>query len=51
MMEKFSNERQFIKLFPQYQSELKAFFKKGKINIKDREDIVRLGTFCDEIMK
>jgi hypothetical protein len=51
MMEQFTSEKQFIKLFPEYESELKEFIKKSKIKIKNPADVVRLGKFCDEIMK
>lgn len=50
-LEKFSTERQFIKMFPEYKEELKSFFKKETINIRKREDVIRLGNFCNEIMK
>jgi len=49
--EKFSSERQFIKLFPEYETELKDYFKKVNIKIKDREDVIKLGIYCNEIMK
>jgi hypothetical protein len=50
-LEKFSTERQFIKLFPDYQSELRNFIKKEGISFKNREDVIRLGIYCNEIMK
>ena len=50
-LEKFSSERQFIKLFPDYEKELKEFFHNEDINIRKREDVVKLGTFCNETMK
>lgn len=50
-LEKFSTERQFIKLFPKYEKELKDFFQNENINIRNREDIIKLGNFCNEIMK
>lgn len=50
-LEKFSSERQFIKLFPEYEKELKDFFHKENINIRNREDIIKLGNFCNEVMK
>ena len=50
-LEKFNSERQFIKLFPDYESELKAFIKKEGIKVRNREDVIRLGIFCNEIMK
>jgi hypothetical protein len=50
-LEKFSSERQFIKLFPKYEKELKDFFQSENINIRKREDVIKLGNFCNEIMK
>ena len=47
--EKFSNEKQFLKIFPEYEPELKAFLKKERINIRSREDMIRLGNYCNEI--
>ena len=50
-LEKFSTERQFLKIFPEYQPELKEYIKKENINIKSREDVIRLGNYCNEIIK
>lgn len=50
-LEKFSSERQFIKIFPKYEKELREFFRTENINIRKREDVIRLGNFCNEIMK
>ena len=50
-LEKFETEKQFLKIFPEYEPELKAFLKKERINIRSREDIIRLGNYCNEILK
>ncbi len=50
-LEKFSSERQFLKIFPEYESELKEYIKKENINIKSREDVIRLGIYCNELIK
>jgi hypothetical protein len=50
-LEKFSTEKQFLKLFPEYQPELKEYIKKENINIRSREDVIRLGDYCNEIIK
>ena len=50
-MEKFTNEKQFLKIFPENHAELKAFIKKEKLNLKNTEDVIRLGKYCNEIMK
>jgi hypothetical protein len=49
-LEKFSTERQFIKLFPEYSTQLKDFIRKEGIKIKNREDVIKLGVYCNEIM-
>ena len=49
-MKKFSNERQFLKIFPEIESELKEYIKKEKINLKVYEDIIKLGTYCNELI-
>jgi hypothetical protein len=50
-MEKFTNEKQFLKIFPENHAELRAFIKKEKLNLKNTEDVIRLGKYCNEIMK
>jgi hypothetical protein len=50
-MGKFSTERQFLKIFPEYESELKEYIKKENINIRSREDVIRLGNYCNKIIK
>jgi hypothetical protein len=50
-MEKFTTEKQFLKLFPEYETELKEFIKKENIKFKSREDIIRLGNYSNEIIK
>jgi len=49
-LEKFNNEKQFIKLFPDYSTQLKDFIRKEGIKIKNREDLIKLGIYCNEIM-
>lgn len=50
-MEKFANEKQFLKIFPENHAELKSFIKREKLNLKNTEDVIRLGKYCNEIMK
>ena len=49
--EKFSSERQFLKIFPEYEPELKEYIKKENININSREDVIRLGIYFNELIK
>jgi hypothetical protein len=50
-MNKFTSERQFLKLFPDYEANLKEFIKTNGIDFKSREDLLRLGNFCNELVK
>jgi hypothetical protein len=50
-MHKFTNEKQFLKIFPENETKLKEFLKTNKIDIKSREDLIKLGTFCNGIIK
>jgi hypothetical protein len=50
-MEKFTTEKQFLKVFPEYETELKEFIKKENIKFKSRDDMIRLGNYCNELIK
>jgi hypothetical protein len=50
-LHKFTSERQFIKIFPGKESQLKEFIKKFNINIDKPDDLLKLGKFCNEIAK
>jgi hypothetical protein len=50
-MNKFTNERQFLKLFPDVEDKLKEFIKKNKIDFKSGEDLIKLGNFCNGLVK
>ena len=50
-LNKFTNGKQFLKNFPEYEVQLKDFIKENKINFKVREDLVKLGNFCNELVK
>ena len=49
-LEDFSTEKQFTKLFPEYSAQLKEYIRKEGIKIKNREDLIKLGVYCNEIM-
>lgn len=42
----FINERQFLKLFPDKQAEIRQFIKVNKIKFEKRDDLIRLIIFC-----
>jgi hypothetical protein len=50
-LQKFNTMKQFLKIFPEYEAQLKEYLKKEHINIKVREDMIRLGNYCNEIIK
>jgi len=47
-MYNFESERQYLKIFPKKAAEIKNFINKSKINIKNRDDIIKLVTYCNE---
>ncbi len=50
-LEKFSNERQFLKIFPEYKSDLIKYIKNENIKFNSPENVIRLGNYCNEIIK
>jgi hypothetical protein len=50
-MHKFTTERQFLKIFPEKENEIKEFIKNSKLNLKSLEDLIKLGNFCNELVK
>jgi hypothetical protein len=50
-MYKFTTEKQFLKIFPENEIKLKEFMKTNKIDIKVREDLIKLGEFCNGMVK
>lgn len=49
-MQKFVTERQFLKIFPTKEDEIKKFIKKYNINIKKQNDLIKLVTYCNELI-
>ena len=45
-MKKFATAKQLLKLLPSQKAEVSSFIKNNKINIKSREDLIRLGNYC-----
>jgi hypothetical protein len=48
---KFSNERQLYKIFPEKETQLKEYIKKEKLDLKVRDDLIKLGIYCNELLK
>ena len=47
--ENFSNEKQFLKIFPGSETKLKEFIRKERINMKSPADLAKLGDFCNRL--
>jgi hypothetical protein len=47
LMEDFTNERQFLKIFKMKEADLKKFIKENKINFNKENDLIRLITYCN----
>jgi hypothetical protein len=50
-MNKFTTKRQFLKIFPDKESDLNQFISTNKIDFKNSADLAKLGTYCNEIIK
>jgi hypothetical protein len=51
VMEKFSNARQLIKIFPEYEKDIKEYILKYKPDFKQRDDLIKLGIYCNGLIK
>jgi len=47
----FVNERQFLKIFPDKESQFKQFIKQNRIRIDKLPDLVKLIEYCNELMR
>jgi hypothetical protein len=47
---RIDSERQFLKLFPKNVEEIKQFIYKSDINIKKQEDLIKLVTYCNNLI-
>lgn len=50
-MYRFVNERQLLRIFPEKATELKLFIKESRLKIEKREDLIKLGNYCNGLMK
>lgn len=50
-MSNFLNERQLLKLFPEKASQIKQFIRKSRLKFDNCEDLIKLGNYCNELMK
>lgn len=50
-LEKFSNKKQFIKLFKDKEKELDKYCSSQKVNFKKVEDVIQLINYCNSLFK
>jgi len=50
-MKKFTTDRQLLKIFQEKEDDLKKFIKSSAIDLHNREDLIKIGNYCNEIMK
>jgi hypothetical protein len=50
-MFRFTNERQFLKIFPEKENEIKEFIRSSNLDFKVREDLIKLGDFCNGLFR
>lgn len=48
-MHSFLGRNQFIKIFPEYKKEIGSYIKSQGIKMEDRDDLIRLVTYCNEL--
>jgi hypothetical protein len=48
-MHSFLGRKQFIKIFPEYKKEIGSYIKSQGIKMEDRDDLIRLVTYCNEL--
>ncbi|MEI7830063.1 MAG: hypothetical protein WCI31_09850 [Prolixibacteraceae bacterium] len=47
-MQKFTTERQLMKIFPEIENDLKDFLKKNKVGIRKKEDVHQIALFINQ---
>jgi hypothetical protein len=50
-MKKFTTDRQLLKIFQDKEDDLKKFIKESSLDFHNREDLIKIGNYCNEIMK
>ena len=48
-MHSFPGRARFIKISPEYKKEIKSFIKSQCIKMEDRDDLIRLVKYCNEL--
>jgi hypothetical protein len=47
----FTNERQLLKIFPGYADQIKFFIKESHLKTDNKPDLIRIGIYCNDLMK
>jgi hypothetical protein len=47
----FVNERQFLKVFPKREKEIKAYIKENHLKFEKQDDVIKLVQFCSGLVK
>lgn len=50
-MSSFLTEKQFLKIFPDKDKELKSFIKENRLKISNPDQLAKLVSYCNDIMK
>jgi hypothetical protein len=50
-MHRFLNERQFLKIFPEKETQIKDFINKHNLKINKPDDLLKLANFCNELFR
>jgi len=50
-MSAVTNERQLLKIFPDYSDQIKTFIKASHLKIDYKPDLIRIGTYCNDLLK
>jgi hypothetical protein len=51
VMNKVQSERQFLKILPSKEAEIKTFIKQNSVNIKEQNGLTKLVTYCNDLIK
>ena len=47
-MQRYNSVKQLLKIFPEKKNQISEFIRSEKLNLKDHEDLIKLGTFCNK---
>jgi hypothetical protein len=50
-LQKFSNESQLLRIFPDYKRSLKNFIRNNSLNVRSRDDVIKIGHYLNESLK